>query len=167
MKLVRLIHPALFLASLHLASSAAAQEIPDNVLCTFKAIHPEGADFFTSGFRAFPTVGTSVRIDFNAQAITSMVFEDGQIFFREGEATLNRLRRFGTNAGYGGVREGNEGFYIAYIAPLAESSNEAGLYTSTFALTNSWRGENFHLETIETHYGDLDCRRSDGDQPSK
>lgn len=159
MNLNYLVSVILFTGGFQTVSATPATEATGTLECEFKTIIPENADFFTSNFRPYPVVGTKVLIDFDAAAITSMTFADGQVFFAEGEATLNRLHRFGQNSGFGGVRQGNQGFYIGYLAPAWESPDEPGLYTSRFALTNAWRGENFHLETQETHYGDLECRR--------
>jgi hypothetical protein len=167
MKLKHLAPILLLAAGPSVIQAEPAAETLGVLACEFKAIVPENAVFFTSHFRPFPVVGTKVLIDFDAPAITSMTFTDGQVFFAEGDATLTRLRRFGQNSGFGGIRQGNLGFYIGYLAPAWESPDEPGLYTSRFALTNAWRGENFHLETQETHYGDLECRRPANGEQSK
>lgn len=160
MKTLNQLKTGIFFASIVSCVAVAAPEAEQQsqvMDCEFVNIVPENADFFTSHFRPFPVVGTQVRIDFGAPAITSMVFSDGQVFFAEGDATLTKLTRFGQADGFGGVRLGNQGFYIGQLTQPQEDQNQPGTYTSRLALTNAYRDGNFHLATQETNYGDLLC----------
>lgn len=144
-------------SALLFARNGVAQEA--GVLdCEFKRIVPEEADFFTSGFRPAPKIGSRIRVDFDSEQITSLIFDDGQPFFSVGEATLSRLYTAGRPVGYGGVRIGNHGTYIGMLAGATLVDAAAGVYTSRFLLTHSYRDQTLHLVTSATHYGDLECR---------
>lgn len=152
---------ALFVSGLLLAGAAQAQDLSDEVgvlNCEFKTIVPEEGDFFTRGFRTHPVVGTKVQIDFGSPQLTSMTFEDGSIFFAEGDGVLSALTTFGTRNGFAGVRVGSLGTYVVQLTqPQTDGVSE--VYTSRLAVTRTHRAaDSFDLVSTGTHYGDLECR---------